>query len=177
MRRTTLLLTLATAISLVFVLANVALGSTGGKRAATAKLHISIHEHGTNAPTSIRGKFTIELAKTPFGPGGTTSISPDAGNTTYVNGQERIAFGGTDHLTSTKGQIELRLAGIHIELNSKLTPSGWVVGPVVEYGTWKIASATGIYQGWKGGGNWAAALSGYSRFQPYTVEWDGYITQ
>jgi len=71
----------------------------------------------------------------------------------------------------------LSVKGTHIDVNSKLNTSGQLVGPAAEHGTWKIKSATGIYQGWKGGGNWASIGSGYENVQPYSVEWDGYITR
>jgi hypothetical protein len=61
-------------------------------------------------------------------------------------------------------------------VNQKVTPSGDVVGSAAEYGTWKITAATGIYQGWKGRGTFAAVLYGYQNAQPYSVEWDGYVT-
>jgi hypothetical protein len=72
--------------------------------------------------------------------------------------------------------IDLRFTGIHIDVNQKVTPSGDVVGSAAEYGTWKITAATGIYQGWKGRGTFAAVLYGYQNAQPYSVEWDGYVT-
>jgi hypothetical protein len=66
---------------------------------------------------------------------------------------------------------------MHIDVNMKATPSGGnTVGNAAEYGTWKITAATGIYQGWKGGGNFAAVSYGYQNLQPSSVEWDGYIT-
>jgi hypothetical protein len=102
---------------------------------------------------------------------------PTPGKTKYVHGQAQIPFSGTNDLTSTKGNIDLGFTGIHIDVNQKVTPSGGdVVGHAAEYGTWKITAAAGIYQGWKGGGNSAAVLYGYQNAQPYSVEWDGYIT-
>jgi hypothetical protein len=142
---------------------------------------IAIHEHGTERRTVQNvpnlGEFTIELDKTPFGPGGTTAVYALPPGITYVNGQQRVAVTGSDTLTSKTGRIELRFNGTHIDLNSKLLPSGDLVGPAAEYGTWKITSATGIYQGWKGGGDWAAVLYGYGKVEPYSVEWDGYISR
>jgi hypothetical protein len=157
----------------------------GGEARGTAasKSQIAIHEQGKNPQTNLqakgafpRGTFTIDLALSPFGPRGTTVITTSPGNPRQVNGQKVTQFTGTDTLKNTKGQLELAFRGIHIEVNNKLTPSGFQVGPSVEYGTWKIRTATGIYEGWKGGGNWAAALYGYSPSQPYSVEWDGHIT-
>jgi hypothetical protein len=57
-------------------------------------------------------------------------------------------------------------------VNGKLTSSGFLVGPAVEYGTWRIKTATGIYQGWKGGGIWASATYGHVHPGPYSVERD-----
>ena len=94
-----------------------------------------------------------------------------------VKGQEQIPFVATDHLTGKTGKIVLAVKGTHIDVNSKLNISGQVVGPAAEYGTWKIRTATGIYQGWKGGGNWASVAYSYRNVQPDSVEWDGYITR
>jgi hypothetical protein len=148
-----------------------------------SKSQIAIHEVGKQLQTGTqsqgnfpRGTFTIDLALTPFGPKGTTIATSSPSNPTQVKGQERTQFTGTDTLKSTKGQLELAFRGVHIEVNDKLTPSGFHVGPAVEYGTWKVRTATGIYQGWRGGGNWAAVLYGYGKSQPYSVEWDGYVT-
>ena len=162
-----------------------ALAVSGAARGTTAaRSLIAIHEQGTNnlngqsGNGATHGKFTIELQKAPFGPGGTTviySIPANAGR--LVNGQEQIPFVATDHLTSKTGKLVLAVKGTHIDVNSKLNASGQLVGPAAEYGTWKIQSAIGIYQGWKGGGNWASIGSGYKNVQPYSVEWDGYITR
>ena len=147
----------------------------------TTRSQIAIHEQGkhniTHESLPILGTFTIELAGASFGPKGTTRIAPYLGATTYVNGQTRTALTGTDTLTSTKGRIVLAITGTHIDVNGKLTSSGYLVGPAVEYGTWKIKSATGIYRGWKGGGNWALDAYGYAQPEPYSAEWDGYITR
>jgi hypothetical protein len=141
-----------------------------------SRSQIAIHEQGkhniTDESVPILGTFTIELAGTPYGPKGTTRISPSPGATTHANGQTRLALTATDTLTSAKGHIALAITGIHIDVNGKLTPSGFFV-----YGTWKIKTATGIYRGWKGGGIWALAQYGYAQPEAYSVEWDGYITR
>ena len=124
----------------------------------------------------MHGKFTIELKKDPFGLGGTTVVYPEPITTRLVNGQEQTRFAGSDRLTSKTGTMELAFKGVEINVNSKLSPSGHRIGPAAEYGTWKIRAATGIYEGWKGGGNFAAVAYGYGNVQPYSVEWDGYIT-
>jgi hypothetical protein len=174
----------ASGLSIVVALAIVAgaLGSPSARSASTAsRKQIAIHEQGTDnrlgqgTAGAVRGKFTIELAKTPFGPGGTTVIYATPSGTRQVNGQVQIPFGATDRLTSKNGTIDLAISGIHIDVNGKLHPSGTFIGPAAEYGTWKIRTATGIYQGWRGGGNWASVASGYRNRQPYSVEWDGYV--
>ena len=160
----------------------IALAVGGAASGSTASRSlIAIHEQGTNPQTrqgifAVRGKFTIELRKAPFGPGGTTAIYGAIGATRNVNGQEQIPLlAGSDILTSKTGKIVLAFSGTHLELNSKLSPSGFIEGPKAEYGTWKIKTATGAYQGWKGGGNWASVAYGYGNVQPYSAEWDGYV--
>ncbi len=166
---------------LVLSLIAVAVGGVSSGT-TTSKSQIKIHESGTDnrvqsgTQGSVRGKFTIDLKGTPFGPGGTTVIYAVPGQTKYVNGQAQIPLAATDHLTSKTGTIELAITGTHIDLNTKLTSSGHSVGPAAEHGTWKIRTATGIYEGWKGGGSWASVAYGYGAVQPYSVEWDGYVT-
>src|SRR5262249_19949640 len=157
------------------VLASAVSGLANG--AAVSPSMIIIHEQGkfiqTSAPgTGVQGEFTIAPRGLRFGPAGTTVFAVP-GNTRYVNGEAQVPFSGTDHLTSTKGRIDLAVTGTRIDLNQKVTPSGDVVGPVVRYGTWKVEAATGIYRGWNGGGNFAAIYYGYANAQPYSVEWDG----
>ena len=94
-----------------------------------------------------------------------------------MNGEDQQPFAGSDTMTSKAGQLFPAFKGTHIDVNSKLLPSGQRVGPNVEYPTWKIRSATGMYQGWRGGGNWASVTYGYKALQQYSVEWDGYITE
>jgi hypothetical protein len=166
------------AMVVVLLVAVAAAGAASGSGASRSQ--IAIHEQGKNNLTTSGapelGTFTIDLAGAPFGPKGTTRIFPSAGATTYVNGQTRIGVIATDTLTSTKGRIVLAITGTHIDVNGKLTPSGHFVGPAVEYGAWKVKSATGIYHGWKGGGVWASVGYGYVQPEAYSVEWDGYIT-
>jgi hypothetical protein len=171
-----------TFVSLLSVsLIALALGDAARGTTASRSL-IAIHEKGTDninvqGPNgATRGKFTIELQKTPFGPAGTTIIYPIPTSTRSVNGQEQIPFVATDHLTSKAGTIELKIKGVHVDVNSKLSSSGHVVGPSVEQGTWKIGTATGMYQGWRGGGNFASVIDSYRSVRPYDVEFDGYIT-
>ena len=167
-------------LKVLAVLAALALPAVGGVASGNtaSKAQINIHESGKintakphYAQGAIGGKFTIQLKLSPFGPGGTTAIVPVPAPTKYVNGEEQIPFTATDHLTSKDGTLELAIKGIHIDVN--VTNDR---GPFAEYGTWKIRAATGTYEGWKGGGSWAAAAVGYGKIQPYSVEWAGYIT-
>lgn len=167
-------------LKVLAVLAVLPVPAVGGVASANtaSKAQINIHESGTintakgpSAPGAIRGKFTIQLKLSAFGPGGTTAIVPVPATTKYVNGEEQIPFTATDNLTSKTGTLELAITGIHIDVNVNANR----LGPAAEYGTWKIKSATGIYAGWKGGGSWASVAYGYGKLQPYTVEWSGYI--
>jgi hypothetical protein len=160
------------AVSVIAVAAN---GSTASRST------IAIHEHGTNpvaqGSAGMRGTFTIDLAGAKSGPSGTTYSYPDPSPTRYVDGEAQTPFVGTDTLTSKQGHIELAVIGTHIDVNNKLLSSGSVVGPAAEYGTWTIKTATGIYRRWRGGGNWASVTYGYGDVEPYSVEWDGYVTR
>ena len=162
-----------------FAVSVIAVAVGGGASGATAsKSLVAIHVQGANPlnqyTKGIHGSFNVELAKTPFARG-TSLIYPTPAATRIVNGQEQTSFAGEDTLTNAKGKLVLAFRGIHIDVNGKLV-SGQVVGPAAEYGTWKVRSATGIYQGWRGGGNWASVACCYQNAQPYSVEWDGYIT-
>jgi hypothetical protein len=150
-------------------------GAAGG----VGTTQIAIHEHGTT-PTggtgTITGRFTLDVAATPLGPGGTTHISTDPASATFLHGQTRVPFSGTDTLTSKYGRIEIAFSGTHIPINTLLI-SGRAVAPAVETGTWRITTATGDYRGWTGRGVWAAAIWGYGARQQYAVEWDGALTR
>ena len=165
----------------VGILAALSLGSPLGATPA-AKSLIQIHESGTinelksDVQGAVKGKFTIELKLSPFGPAGTTAIYAVPATTRVVNGQQQIPFTATDNMTSKGGTLVIAVKGIHFDVNPKTTPSADQFGPAAEYGTWKIRSATGIYEGWKGGGNWASVSYGYKKIEPYSVEWDGYVT-
>jgi len=170
--------TMSRFLKVLAVLAVLAVGGVASGNTAS-KAQVNIHESGMintakppYAQGHVRGKFAIQLKLSPFGPGGTTAIVPVPAPTKYVNGEEQIPFTATDYLTSKTGTLELGIKGIHIDVNLNRND----LGPAAEYGTWKIRSAKGIYEGWKGGGNWASVAYGYGKLQPYTVEWDGYVT-
>ncbi len=151
-------------------------------RSTAATVQISIHETGLtpntqNTAAQPQGTFRIELALSPTSHRGTTRIAPDPGQTGYVDGETQVRFAGVDTLRSTDGVLELAFSGIHIPINTNLTANGLAVGPAVEHGTWHIKSASGSYEGWKGGGVWAAVINGYGKVSSYAVEWDGKITR
>lgn len=162
-----------------------ATASAQPRTSVASRMQIAIHEQGTSLtdpklPFDKRyphGTFVLDLAGLTPSPSGTTIIIPQPGATRYVDGETQIPFAGTNKLTSKTGQLELAFKGIHIDVNSKLGTNGQATGPGVEYGTWTVRSGTGTYKGWKGGGIWASASYGYGRIQPYSVEWNGYITR
>lgn len=166
------------ALGVIALVIGVGAASSG----ADSRSLIAIHEQGENLQEDQVighcpcGKYTVDLRGARFGPAGTSRIFPDPSARRNVRGQEQQLLAGTDALTSKAGQLVLAFAGTQVTLNGRLSPSGEVVGPAVEYGTWKVKTATGSYRGWKGGGSWAAAFYGYGRVQPYSVEWDGYLT-
>jgi len=160
----------------------IALAVGGVARGTTAtRSLIAIHEHGHDPVNSIShgstGTFTIELAGTRFGPAGTTYSFPDQAPDTHVNGEDQTPFAGGETLTSAKGRIELSFVGTEVSVNTRPQRNGSLVGPAIQYGTWKVKTASGIYRGWKGGGSWAEVIYGYGSVEPYSVEWDGYITR
>jgi len=160
------------------VLVLAAIAAAQPKAGIASKLQIAIHEQGIDHHNGgPKGTFTIDLALPGFAARGKTRISNAPGTTNYVQGQQQIPFSGEDTLTTSKGQIVIAFNGTHIPVNNKATPSGIAVGPAVESGTWKIRSASGAYQGWKGGGPFAAAIYGYTINPSYSVEWDGNITR
>jgi hypothetical protein len=169
--------------AIVVVLLAVPAAGSAASGAGVSRSQIAIHERGTyvNDPrggiTFPRGTFTIALQDSGFGPGGTTRIAIDPSEVTYVQGRPQLSFSGVDTLTSKSGTLELVFDGTQIDLNGRLMSTGLLVGPAVEYGTWRVGSATGIYAGWKGGGVWADASYGYGEREPYSVEWDGYVTR
>jgi hypothetical protein len=154
------------------------LALAGGAAGGGSPSKITIRENGTSGASShgTRGRFTIEVLGTPFGPAGKSVIYELPGDTRYVRGQPQVELSGTGHFTTPKGSLELTFSGLHWDLNTRVTASGDVLGPAAEIGNWKIAAATGIYKGWRGGGKFAAIAYGYRDPQPYAVEWDGYIT-
>jgi hypothetical protein len=68
-----------------------------------------------------------------------------------------------------KGILGISMRGLSIEIND-FSPSK--PGYAAEYGTWKITSGSGMYEGWTGGGRWAS-VSAPANY----VEWDGFVTQ
>jgi hypothetical protein len=149
---------------------------------AAASEQIAIHEHGT-IPTrgpgdaGFNGSFSIELALTPFGQGGTSRTAFQISLVRHVSGQAQIPLAGVDTLTGKSGTLQLAFSGVYIPINTKLEYGNTAVGPAVEHGAWRITAATGVYNGWTGGGVWAAVVDGYGHLQPYSVEWDGDITR
>ena len=151
----------------MLLLASIALGSTGGKQAATAKSRIAITNRVSakqRADNTFGGPFVLALNGVNQDTG-TTSIGPIHEPERTVDGQQQARVTGTTTLTGKKGILSLSFRGVSVNVrnfDSTKFPS------YMEYGTWKIAGGSGIYKGWKGGGRYAVASN--------NVEWDGYVT-
>jgi hypothetical protein len=153
-------------------------GAAQPRRTTAAKMQIAIHEiwRGAEPPHSIRAKFTIEsrnagVTLASLG-SGIAIIYPNISPPKYVGGQEIWTFTGSQALTSKNGTLQFSFRGNTDFVNSKLSSSGQVLTWENERGTWKITDATGVYQGWKGGGRFAAVDPPLET----NSEFDGYVT-
>src|SRR5262249_43652383 len=132
-----------------------------GAEATTArKVRIVIEESGS-VPT-LRGRFLLyALASTDSG---TSAIKYRVSPVRFRNGQRYEIHTGIDTMTGMKGVLTLAWTGPSVNAGPSL---------YIEYGTWRISSASGAYQGWKGGGNWA----GTDNEQTRHFQWEGVVTR
>jgi hypothetical protein len=157
----------------LLVVSSIALGSTGGQQtpsAAGSPISIVNRLSATmSADHTFKGKFLMEVDGVRYA--GTATVSPNraGGPNKIVGGQKQIPVRGHANLKSTKGTLSLVFRGVDIEVQN-IDPAK--NGFTVEYGTWQIQGATGIYNGWKGGGRWADA----STPSAHNIEWDGFVT-
>jgi hypothetical protein len=157
------------AVSIVFV--SIALGSTGGTRAAVARSQIAIVELGSTTLTAdqtFKGRFTLALDGV-VKDSGSTVIRPNQGVLKIVGGQQQVAVFGTDTLTSKNGTLSLSFRGVSITVHNIDRTKGSFDN---EHGTWQINGNSGTYKGWKGGGGWAVVATPSAN----NIEWDGYVT-
>lgn len=170
--RTALLVAVTTAM-LVGVLSEIASAGTPSMsgsaplsvRTAPSKMHVEIRERGSM--TTFQGKFVLELNYVKTFDSGTTQLGPIASHSTNnVSGEQQRPIHGTDKFMGKKGTLTISWKSVEIEID-RLS----AIEVTIQYGTWEITSGTGAYEGWKGGGRWAAVLA--KQFQGV---WDGYAT-
>ena len=141
------------------VLVTGAITVPGAEATSAGKVRVVIEESGS-VPT-LQGKFLLYAGSSTDS--GTTAITYRVGPVRYRNGQRYEIHSGVDTMTGKKGVLKLAWTGPSVNAGPSL---------YVEYGTWHVASASGIYQGWKGGGNWA----GTDNEQTRHFQWEGLVT-
>ena len=130
---------------LVLLTASLALGSitTSGAPATNAgKFRVVITESGSVYP--LGGTFVLT---DPAGnDSGTSVIGVNIGPALFRDGQSYEIHSGKDSLIGKKGGLTLSFSGVSVNAGTYL---------YIEYGTWHITAASGVYKGWKGSGRWA----------------------
>jgi len=132
---------------------------SGADATSAGKFRLVIEESGS-VPT-LQGKFVLYAPSSTDS--GTSTIVYRIGPVRYRGGQRYEIHSGVDTMHSKKGGLTLTFTGPSVNAGPSL---------YVEYGTWHISSASGIYKGWKGGGNWA----GTDNEQTRHFQWEGLIT-
>jgi hypothetical protein len=153
MSRRTLLVFVA-----VLVTGALTVGAVDGTSAG--KLRVVIEESGS--VSSFQGRFVLYAAASTDS--GTSALQVQIGPVRYRGGQRYEIHGGVDTMHGKKGGLKLTFSGPSVNAGPSL---------YIEYGTWRISSASGIYKGWKGGGNWG----GTDNEQTYHFQWEGLVTR
>ena len=145
--------------------AGVATGARGGhaRAAATHLVAIKGHVPGKFSPdNTLKGGFTL-LVDGAVKDAGSSVVRPQEGPLRIVGGQTQIPVTAIANLKGKRGALTLQFSGLSIRVDDTYG---------IEYGTWKLASSSGAYAHWKGGGHWANSSTPGSSY----VEWDGVIT-
>jgi hypothetical protein len=142
----------------VLVTGALTVGAVDGTSAG--KLRVVIEESGS--VSSFQGRFVLYAAASTDS--GTSALQVQIGPVRYRGGQRYEIHGGVDTMHGKKGGLKLTFSGPSVNAGPSL---------YIEYGTWRISSASGIYKGWKGGGNWG----GTDNEQTYHLQWEGLVTR
>ena len=144
----------------VAVLVTGALAVGGAEGTSAGKFRVVIEESGS--VSSLQGRFGL------FAPSGadsgTSALQVQISPVRYRGGQRYEIHSGVDTMHGKKGGLKLTFSGPSVNAGPSL---------YIEYGTWRISSASGIYKGWKGGGNWG----GTDNEQTYHLQWEGLVTR
>jgi hypothetical protein len=135
--------------------------TVGGADATSAgKFRVVIEDVGS--VSSFTGRFVLYAPTSTDS--GTSALENQIGPFRYRGGQRYNVHSGVEHIHGKKGGLNLTFSGPSVNAGPSL---------YIEYGTWRIASASGIYKGWKGGGNWG----GTDNEQTYHLQWEGVVTR
>ena len=131
-----------------------------GDGTSAGKFRVVIEDSGS--VSSFQGRFVL------YAPAGTDSgssaLSVHIGPVRYRGGQRYEIHSGVDTVHGKKGDLKLSFSGPSVNAGPSL---------YIEYGTWRISSASGIYKGWKGGGTWG----GTDNERTYHLQWEGLVTR
>jgi hypothetical protein len=147
---------------LVFVAVLVTGALTVGEADGTSagKFRVVIEESGS--VSSFQGRFALYAPMSTDS--GTSALQVQISPVRYRSGQRYEIHSGVDTMHGKKGGLKLTFSGPSVNAGPSL---------YIEYGTWRISSASGVYKGWKGGGNWG----GTDNEQTYHLQWEGLITR
>jgi hypothetical protein len=144
----------------VAVLVTGALTAGGADGTSAGKFRVVIEESGSVG--SFQGRFVLYAPASTDS--GTSALQVQISPVRYRGGQRYEIHSGVDTMNSKKGGLKLTFSGPSVNAGP---------GLYIEYGTWRISSASGIYKGWKGGGNWG----GTDNDQKYHLQWEGLVTR
>ena len=134
--------------------------TVGGADATNArKFRVVIQQSGS--VSSAQGRFVLYAPASTDS--GTSALRLGIGLAHYRGGQHYHIDRGVDTLNDKKGSLELTFTGPSVNAGPHLH---------IQYGTWRISNADGIYEGWQGGGNWGAT----DNEQTYHVQLEGLVT-
>jgi hypothetical protein len=142
------------------VLVTGAITVPGAEATSAGKVRVVIVESGS--VSSFQGRFVLYAPASTDS--GTSALQVQISPVRYRGGQRYEIHSGVDTMHGKKGGLKLTFSGPSVNAGNSL---------YIEYGTWRIASASGIYKGWKGGGNWG----GTDNEQTYHLQWEGLITR
>ena len=145
----------------VAVLVSAALTVGGADGRSAGKFRVVIEDRGS--VSTFQGRFVL-YAPDPSTDSGTSALQVQISPVRYRGGQRYEIHSGVDTMHSKKGGLTLTFSGPSVNAGPSL---------YIEYGTWRISSASGIYKGWKGGGNWG----GTDNEQTYHLQYEGLVTR
>lgn len=145
----------------VAVLVTGALTVWGADGKSAGRFRVVIEDRGS--VSTFQGRFVL-YAPDPSTDSGASALQHQSSPVRYRRGQRYEIHSGADTIHGQKGELELTFRGPSVNAGP---------GLYIEYGTWRISRASGIYKGWKGGGNWG----GTDNEQTYQLQYEGLVTR